>query len=74
MSTQVGVREISHFIGGQQVAGTSGTWGDVFDPSSGQVQARVALATADEVRAAIDDGSAFASARDLPAWLGLVPR
>ena len=30
--------------------------------------------TATALRAAIDDGSAFASARDLPAWLGLVPR
>ena len=30
--------------------------------------------TATALRAAIDDGSAFAQARDLPAWLGLVPR
>jgi transposase len=30
--------------------------------------------TATALRAAVDDGSAFASARDLPAWLGLVPR
>jgi transposase len=30
--------------------------------------------TATALRAAIDDGSAFARARDLPAWLGLVPR
>ena len=27
-----------------------------------------------QVRAAIDDGSAFTRARDLPAWLGLVPK
>lgn len=30
--------------------------------------------TATALRAAIDDGSAFSQARDLPAWLGLVPR
>jgi transposase len=30
--------------------------------------------TATALRAAVDDGSAFARARDLPAWLGLVPR
>ena len=30
--------------------------------------------TATALRAAVDDGNAFTSARDLPAWLGLVPR
>jgi transposase len=30
--------------------------------------------TATALRAAIDDGSAFTRARDLPAWLGLVPK
>jgi len=30
--------------------------------------------TATALRAAVDDGSAFTRARDLPAWLGLVPR
>ena len=30
--------------------------------------------TAKALRAAVDDGRAFAPARDLPAWLGLVPR
>ena len=52
------MREIEHFIGGRSVAGTSGRFGDVFDPNSGRVQARVALASAAEVDAAIADAAA----------------
>ncbi|TSD93922.1 CoA-acylating methylmalonate-semialdehyde dehydrogenase [Skermania sp. ID1734] len=47
------IREIPHFIGGQRVAGTSGRFGDVYDPNAGQVQARVALASTDEVAAVV---------------------
>jgi malonate-semialdehyde dehydrogenase (acetylating)/methylmalonate-semialdehyde dehydrogenase len=43
------MRTITHFIGGQAVEGTSGRFGDVFDPSVGKVQARVPLATIAEV-------------------------
>jgi malonate-semialdehyde dehydrogenase (acetylating)/methylmalonate-semialdehyde dehydrogenase len=46
-------RTIGHFIGGQHVAGTSGRFADIYDPASGEVQARVALASAAEVAAAI---------------------
>jgi hypothetical protein len=38
------MRSIPHFVGGRAVEGTSGRFGDVFDPNTGQVQARVALA------------------------------
>ena len=38
------MREISHFIAGRAAAGTSGRFGEVFDPNLGEVQARVALA------------------------------
>ncbi|MCW2955188.1 MAG: mmsA2 [Thermoleophilia bacterium] len=69
MSVQLSVREIAHFIGGEQVAGTSGRFGDVFNPTTGQVQARVALATADEVRSAVDDAAAAQ-----PAWAALNPQ
>ena len=48
------VRELTHFIGGEAVPGTSGRFGDVFDPSSGTVQARVPLASVDEVTHAVD--------------------
>ncbi|WP_229730867.1 aldehyde dehydrogenase family protein, partial [Pseudoxanthomonas indica] len=52
------MRSIEHFIGGQRVAGRSGRHGDVFDPNSGQVQARVALANADELEAAVQNAAA----------------
>ena len=38
------MREIGHFIGGKEVKGTSGRFGDVFNPNTGEVQAKVALA------------------------------
>ncbi|MDB5422811.1 MAG: mmsA1, partial [Phenylobacterium sp.] len=47
------MRDILHFIDGAAVAGTSGRYGDVFNPNTGEVQARVALATAAEVDAAV---------------------
>lgn len=46
-------RELTHFVGGERVGGASGRFGDVFDPSTGEVQARVPLASAAEVHAAI---------------------
>jgi malonate-semialdehyde dehydrogenase (acetylating)/methylmalonate-semialdehyde dehydrogenase len=52
------MRELTHFIAGQRVAGTSGKFGDVFDPNTGEVQARVPLASRDEVEAAIADAEA----------------
>jgi malonate-semialdehyde dehydrogenase (acetylating)/methylmalonate-semialdehyde dehydrogenase len=47
------MRDITHFIDGQAVAGTSGRFGEVFNPNTGEVQARVALATVGEVDAAV---------------------
>ena len=52
------VRELTHFIGGQHVAGTSGKFGDVFDPNIGEVQARVPLASKSEVEVVIADAEA----------------
>jgi len=49
------VRELTHFIHGEYVAGPSGRFSDVFDPSTGEVQARVPLATTAEVEAVIAD-------------------
>ncbi len=34
-------REIPHFIAGKAKAGASGRSGDVFDPSTGAIQAKV---------------------------------
>jgi malonate-semialdehyde dehydrogenase (acetylating) / methylmalonate-semialdehyde dehydrogenase len=49
------MREIGHFIGGKRVAGTSGRFSDVFNPSTGAVQAKVALASPEELRAAVEN-------------------
>jgi len=51
-----------HFIGGQRVEGQSGRFGDVFNPSKGEVSAQVALASKAEVEQAIENAqTAFAS-------------
>ena len=47
------MRDIQHFVNGQTLAGTSGRFGDVFNPNTGEVQARVQLATAAELDAAV---------------------
>ena len=47
------MRDIQHFIAGSSVAGTSGRFGDVYDPNTGEIQARVALATEAEMDKAV---------------------
>ncbi|HEY8615063.1 CoA-acylating methylmalonate-semialdehyde dehydrogenase [Phenylobacterium sp.] len=47
------MRDITHFIDGAPVASTSGRFGDVFNPNTGEIQARVGLATTAEVDAAV---------------------
>ncbi len=51
------MRDISHFIDGKAFAGASGRHGDVFDPNTGQVQARVTFATPAEIDAAIQSAA-----------------
>jgi malonate-semialdehyde dehydrogenase (acetylating)/methylmalonate-semialdehyde dehydrogenase len=63
------MRSIGHFIGGKEVAGTSGQTGDVYDPNTGEVQARVDLADRAEVERAI----AVAQAAQ-PAWAATNPQ
>ncbi|MBF6467869.1 CoA-acylating methylmalonate-semialdehyde dehydrogenase [Nocardia beijingensis] len=63
------VRELTHFIGGQHVPGSSGNFGDVFDPNLGQVQARVPLASKAEVEAVIADAEAAQ-----PVWAAFNPQ
>lgn len=46
------MRQIGHWINGQDVAGTSGRFADVFNPATGEVQAKVALASTAELEAA----------------------
>src|SRR5271156_4601403 len=63
------MREIGHFIGGKEVKGGSGRFADVFNPNTGEVQARVALANHSEVEHAI----ALAQAAQ-PAWAATNPQ
>lgn len=63
------MREIGHFIGGKTVKGTSGRQGDVFDPNTGEVQAKVALASKAETEAAIANAEAAQ-----PAWAATNPQ
>ena len=45
--------ELTHYINGQRVSGTSGRFGDVFNPATGEVQARVPLASKEEFDTAV---------------------
>ncbi|HEX3365878.1 CoA-acylating methylmalonate-semialdehyde dehydrogenase [Phenylobacterium sp.] len=47
------MRDITHFIDGAPVAGTSHQYGQVFNPNTGEVQARVALASVGEMDLAV---------------------
>lgn len=51
-------RTIPHLIGGSLITPDAGRFSDVFDPSTGAVQARVPLASADEVRRVIENAEA----------------
>ena len=61
-------KELSHFIDGHRVPGRSGRFGDVYNPATGEVTARVPLADLAEVEAAI-----AAAARAFPAWAAVPP-
>ncbi|MBO0757837.1 MAG: CoA-acylating methylmalonate-semialdehyde dehydrogenase [Bradyrhizobiaceae bacterium] len=63
------MREIGHFVGGKEVKGTSGRYGDIFDPNIGAVQTRVAMAKHSEVEHAI----AVAEAAQ-PGWAATNPQ
>lgn len=47
------MQELTHYINGQMVKGTSGRFADVLNPATGEVQAKVPLATQAEMDAAI---------------------
>ncbi|TJZ91552.1 CoA-acylating methylmalonate-semialdehyde dehydrogenase [Paracoccus gahaiensis] len=47
------MREIHHWIDGQEYTGTSGRFADVFNPATGEVQARLSLATKAELDHAV---------------------
>jgi malonate-semialdehyde dehydrogenase (acetylating)/methylmalonate-semialdehyde dehydrogenase len=63
------MRDIQHFVNAAPVSGRSGRYGDVFNPNTGEVQARVALATAEELDAAVR-----AAAAAQPGWAAVNPQ
>ena len=63
------MREIGHFVGGKIVNGTSGRFGDVFNPNTGEVAAKVALASKTEVEKAIANAEAA-----FPGWAATNPQ
>ena len=55
--------DLGHFIDGKHVASRSGRTGPVYNPSTGEIQATVALASAQEAEAAIANAQAA-----FPVW------
>ncbi|MBL4927970.1 CoA-acylating methylmalonate-semialdehyde dehydrogenase [Fuscibacter oryzae] len=51
------MQEIGHWINGKMVSGTSGRFTDVMNPATGEVQARVALATVAELDHAVAEAA-----------------
>ncbi len=47
-------RDVHHFINGKAAPGTSGRFGDIYDPNTGEVQAKVSLASKSEMDQAIE--------------------
>ena len=63
------MRDIRHFVNGSSFEGASGRFGEVFNPNTGEVQARVQLATAGEL-----DMAVRAALRAFPGWSATNPQ
>ncbi|HEY8606028.1 MAG TPA: CoA-acylating methylmalonate-semialdehyde dehydrogenase [Noviherbaspirillum sp.] len=61
-------QRISHYIGGRVVESHSGRSQDVFNPATGEATAQVALASVEEVHAAVE-----AARNAAPAWADTAP-
>ncbi|MEE8625523.1 MAG: aldehyde dehydrogenase family protein, partial [Acidiferrobacterales bacterium] len=59
---------LHHYIGGQKIEGTSGRFGDIYNPATGEITAKVPFASADEVRQAIATAT-----KAFPAWAATPP-
>ncbi len=60
--------DIQHYVGGKPVDGSSGRWGDVFNPAAGEKIRRVAFASAAEVDRAVQAATAA-----FPGWAATTP-
>jgi malonate-semialdehyde dehydrogenase (acetylating)/methylmalonate-semialdehyde dehydrogenase len=63
------MQELTHYVNGEHVKGTSGRFADVFNPATGEVQAKVPLATKDEV-----DAIVAKAAEAQVAWAAVNPQ
>ncbi|MCZ4344798.1 CoA-acylating methylmalonate-semialdehyde dehydrogenase [Devosia neptuniae] len=63
------MRTIGHFIDGVETTGNSAEYQDVFNPATGEVQARVALATQADLDAAV-----ASAAQAQPKWAATNPQ
>ena len=63
------VTELTHWIDGKHVKGTSGRFADVYNPATGEVQAKTPLATVEEIDAAVQSAKAAQ-----PAWAAVNPQ
>jgi malonate-semialdehyde dehydrogenase (acetylating)/methylmalonate-semialdehyde dehydrogenase len=63
------MQELTHYINGAHVKGTSGRFADVFNPATGEVQAKCPLASVSEMESAV----AAAQAAQ-PAWAAVNPQ
>ena len=61
-------KTLHHYIGGQKTEASGDRYGDVYNPATGEISAKLPLATADEVRSAIQNAQdAF------PGWAATPP-
>jgi malonate-semialdehyde dehydrogenase (acetylating)/methylmalonate-semialdehyde dehydrogenase len=67
--TRKAMRELTHFIGGKHVNGSSGRFADGYQPMTGEVISRVPLASKAEVHAAVENAKAA-----WPAWAATNPQ
>ena len=63
------MRDVNHFIDGKAFTGASGRFGDIYNPNTGEVQARVQLATDSEVDMAVQS-----ALKAQPAWAAMNPQ
>ncbi len=63
------MKELSHFLNGAYVKGSSGRFADVFNPATGETQAQCPMASVDETTQAIADAAAAQ-----PAWAATNPQ
>ena len=60
--------DIHHYIDGKRIESSSGRWGDVFNPATGERSRRVAFAATPEV-----DRAVRAAAAAFPGWVATPP-